>query len=72
MVYAVTVAFFKELEPLGIKVNAVEPGHFRTDLNANTGFLTPEEGAATAIKMVLIDADGPTGGFFGGHGRQPR
>ncbi|WP_296249145.1 SDR family oxidoreductase [Pseudomonas sp. UBA4194] len=68
---AVTVSFAKELEPLGIKVNAVEPGHVRTDLNGNSGVLTPEEGAATALKMALLGSDGPTGGFFGSHGRQP-
>jgi NAD(P)-dependent dehydrogenase (short-subunit alcohol dehydrogenase family) len=68
---AVTVSFAKELEPLGIKVNAVEPGHVRTDLNGNSGVLTPEEGAATALKMALLGCDGPTGGFFGSHGRQP-
>jgi NAD(P)-dependent dehydrogenase (short-subunit alcohol dehydrogenase family) len=68
---AVTVSFAKELAPLGIKVNAVEPGHIRTDLNGNSGVLTPEEGAVTAIKMALLGPDGPTGGFFGSHGRQP-
>ena len=68
---AVTVSFAKELEPLGIKVNVVEPGHVRTDLNGNSGFLSPEEGAVAAIKMALLEADGPTGGFFGSHGRQP-
>jgi NAD(P)-dependent dehydrogenase (short-subunit alcohol dehydrogenase family) len=68
---AVTVSFAKELEPFGIKVNAVEPGHVRTDLNHNTGVRTPEEGAVTAVKMALIGQDGPTGGFFGSHGRQP-
>lgn len=68
---AVTVSFSKELEPLGIKVNAVELGHVRTDLNGNSGVLSPEEGAATAIKMALLDSGGPTGGFFGSHGRQP-
>lgn len=68
---AVTVSFAKELEPLGIKVNAVEPGHVRTDLNGNSGLLTPDEGAATVIKMALLGPDGPTGGFFGSHGRQP-
>ena len=67
---AVTVAFAKELEPFGIKVNVVEPGHVKTDLNSNTGFISPEEGALTAIKMALIGSDGPTGGFFGSHGRQ--
>ncbi len=49
---AVTVSFAKEFEPFGIKVNAVEPGHVRTDLNGNSGFLTPEEGAETAIRMA--------------------
>jgi NAD(P)-dependent dehydrogenase (short-subunit alcohol dehydrogenase family) len=68
---AVTVSFAKEFEPFGIKVNAVEPGHVRTDLNGNSGFLTPEEGAQTVIRMALIDKGGPTGGFFGSHGRQP-
>lgn len=68
---AVTVSFAKELEPLGIKVNVVEPGHVRTDLNGNTGFMTPEEGAVTAINMALLGPEGPTGGFFGSHGRQP-
>lgn len=68
---AVTVSFAKELEPFGIKVNVVEPGHVRTDLNGNSGFLTPDEGAVTAIKAALLDAEGPTGGFFGSHGRQP-
>ena len=68
---AVTVAFAKELEPFGIKVNVVEPGHVRTDLNTNTGFVSPEEGALTAIRMAINGNDGPTGGFFGSHGRQP-
>lgn len=68
---AVTVSFAKEFEPFGMKVNAVEPGHVRTDLNGNSGFITPEEGAVTAIKMALIEQNGPTGGFFGSHGRQP-
>jgi NAD(P)-dependent dehydrogenase (short-subunit alcohol dehydrogenase family) len=68
---AVTVSFAKELAPFGIKVNVVDPGHVRTDLNKNTGFVSPEEGALTAIKMAMIGNDGPTGGFFGSHGRQP-
>jgi NAD(P)-dependent dehydrogenase (short-subunit alcohol dehydrogenase family) len=68
---AVTVSFAKELAPFGIKVNVVEPGHVRTDLNKNSGFISPEEGDQTAIKMALIGSDGPNGGFFGSHGRQP-
>jgi len=68
---AATVSFAKELEPFGVKVNAVEPGNVQTDLNGNTGVLTTEEGAATAIRMALVGQDGPTAGFFGSHGRQP-
>ena len=54
-----------------VRPNVVEPGHVRTDLNNNTGFIKPEEGALTAIKMAMIGGDGPTGGFFGSHVRQP-
>lgn len=68
---AVTIAFAKELAPYGVKVHAVEPGHVRTDLNLHTGTITPDEGAATVLKMALLDDAGPTGGFFGSHGRQP-
>jgi len=68
---AVTVAFAKELEPRGIKVNAVEPGNVATDLNENQGMLTPEQGAASAIRLATIGADGPSGGFFGLEGPQP-
>jgi NAD(P)-dependent dehydrogenase (short-subunit alcohol dehydrogenase family) len=68
---AVSVAFAKELEPLGIKVNAVEPGSVATDLNGNNGALTPDEGAVSAIRLATIKADGPTGGFFGHEGAQP-
>lgn len=68
---AVTVAFAKELGPLGIMVNAVEPGSVATDLNGNNGALTPTEGAQSAVDMAMIGADGPQGGFFGVHGRQP-
>lgn len=68
---AVSVAFAKELEPFGIKVNAVEPGSVATDLNGNTGALRPDEGAISAVAMATIGADGPSGGFFGSDGRQP-
>lgn len=68
---AVAVSFAKELAPLGIKVNAVDPGNVATDLNGNNGVLTTEEGAGSAVSMALIGADGPHAGFFGHHGRQP-
>lgn len=68
---AVAVAFAKEFKPLGIKVNAVEPGSVATDLNGNNGALTPDEGAISAIMLATIGPDGPTGQFFGVDGPQP-
>jgi NAD(P)-dependent dehydrogenase (short-subunit alcohol dehydrogenase family) len=69
---AVTVAFAKELEPHGIKVNAVEPGNAATDLNDGVGMLTAAEGAVSAMRLATIDRDGPNGGFFAIDGsRQP-
>jgi NAD(P)-dependent dehydrogenase (short-subunit alcohol dehydrogenase family) len=68
---AVSVAFAKELAPFGIKVNAVEPGNVATDLNGNQGVLTAAQGAESAVEMASLGADGPSGGFFGRHGRQP-
>ena len=64
----VTVAYAKELKDTAIKVNAVTPGYCATDLNHNSGFRTPAEGAAIAIKMALLGEDGPTGGFFNDEG----
>ncbi len=61
---AVTVAFAKELAPLGFKVNAGCPGYTATDLNQHTGSRTTEQGAAIGIRLATLPDDGPTGGFF--------
>ena len=60
---AITVAMAIELEPAGIKVNAVSPGFTRTNLNNYAGTETVEEGAAEAVRVALLGADGPTGTF---------
>ncbi|WP_042364788.1 SDR family NAD(P)-dependent oxidoreductase [Streptacidiphilus neutrinimicus] len=57
----VTVQFAKAFP--GIRINAVEPGYTRTDLNHNTGTQTVEEGAEIIVRMALIGPDGPTGTF---------
>jgi NAD(P)-dependent dehydrogenase (short-subunit alcohol dehydrogenase family) len=68
---AVTVQFANELRESNIKVNSVCPGYVATDLNGNTGYRTPEQGAAIAIKLATLPKDGPTGGFFDDAGPIP-
>jgi len=55
----------------GIRVNAVEPGYTKTDLNHNTGTQTAEEGAEIIVRMAQISPDGPSGGFFDANGSIP-
>lgn len=59
-----TVQLAWELRDTAIKVNSADPGYTATDLNGNSGHQTVEEGAAEAIRLALLPADGPTGGFF--------
>jgi NAD(P)-dependent dehydrogenase (short-subunit alcohol dehydrogenase family) len=60
---ALTVAMALELEPEGIKVNAVSPGYTKTNLNGYSGTETVEEGAREAVRVTLLGPDGPTGQF---------
>ena len=60
---ALTVAMAIELEPEGIKVNAVSPGFTKTNLNNYRGTETVEEGAREAVRVALLGPDGPTGRF---------
>ena len=65
-----TVQLAQELGEHGIAVNAVCPGFVRTDLNGNTGVLTVEEGAATAVRLALTETGG-TGQFLDARGQVP-
>ena len=60
---ALTLAMAIELEPEGIKVQAVSPGFTKTNLNAYAGTETVEEGAREAVRVALLGPDGPTGTF---------
>lgn len=51
-----------------MRINAVEPGFTKTDLNAHTGRQTVEEAAAVVARLAQLPPDGPTGGFFGAQG----
>ncbi|MFD1934296.1 SDR family oxidoreductase [Nonomuraea mangrovi] len=67
----VTVSYAKELWETPIKVNAANPGYCATDLNANTGFRTAEQGAAIAVHLATLDAEGPTGTYLQDDGPLP-
>ena len=60
---ALTLAMALELEPEGIKVNAVSPGFTKTNLNGYAGTETVEQGAREAVRVALLGQDGPTGRF---------
>ena len=60
---AMTLAMAIELEGTAIKVNAVSPGYTKTALNGYSGPETVEQGAAEAVRLALIGADGPNGTF---------
>jgi (+)-neomenthol dehydrogenase len=46
------------------RINSVCPGFVKSDFNFNTGYLTVEEGATSAVKLALLPNDGPSGLFF--------
>ncbi|MGW1214975.1 SDR family NAD(P)-dependent oxidoreductase [Streptomyces sp. NPDC002499] len=54
-----------------IRINAVEPGFTKTDLNGNTGTQTVEQGAEIIVRMAQVGPDGPTGGYFDAKGPLP-
>ncbi|MEI9991871.1 MAG: SDR family NAD(P)-dependent oxidoreductase [Rhizomicrobium sp.] len=60
---ALTVAMAIELEPEGIRVNAVTPGFTKTNLNGYAGTETVEEGAREAVRVALLGHEAPTGTF---------
>ncbi|MGY1650546.1 SDR family oxidoreductase [Geodermatophilus sp. SYSU D01119] len=61
---AVTVQYVRELAGTGILVNCACPGYVATDLNGFRGVRTPQQGAATPIRLATLPDGGPTGGFF--------
>ena len=68
---AVMIQYVRELAGTDILVNAACPGYVATDLNGFRGHRTPEQGAATAIRLATLPDGGPTGGFFEDAGTIP-
>ncbi|MFJ5723137.1 SDR family oxidoreductase [Streptomyces sp. NPDC093149] len=65
----ITVQYAKAFP--GMRINAVEPGFTKTDLNGNTGVQTVEQGAEIIVRMAQVGPDGPTGGYFDEAGPLP-
>ncbi|MEU2584175.1 SDR family oxidoreductase [Streptomyces avermitilis] len=65
----ITVQYAKAFP--NMRINAVEPGYTKTDLNGNSGVQTVEQGAEIIVRMAQVDPDGPTGGYFDAEGTLP-
>lgn len=68
---AVTVQYARQLAGTGILINAACPGLVATDFTGFHGPRTPEQGAATAIRLATLADGGPTGSFFEDDGTVP-
>ena len=65
----ITVQYAKAFP--NMRINAVEPGFTKTDLNGNTGLQSVEQGTEIIVRMAQVDPDGPTGGYFDAEGILP-
>ncbi|MEU5885115.1 SDR family NAD(P)-dependent oxidoreductase [Spirillospora sp. NPDC047279] len=68
---AVTVQYARAFARDGILVNAVAPGACATDFTKDLGLgitRTAADGAAVALRMATLGADGPTGTFVDDEG----
>ncbi|GAA1683017.1 SDR family NAD(P)-dependent oxidoreductase [Fodinicola feengrottensis] len=65
----ITVQYAKAFP--NMRINAVEPGFTKTDLNGNNGLQTVEQGAEIIVRMARVGVDGPTGGYFDAEGTLP-
>jgi NAD(P)-dependent dehydrogenase (short-subunit alcohol dehydrogenase family) len=60
---AVTVQYARQFAGTNILINVCSPGLVATDFTGFTG-RSPEQGAATPIRLATLPDGGPTGSFF--------
>lgn len=65
----ITVQYAKAFPQM--RINAVEPGFTKTDLNFSAGHQTVEQGAEIIVRMAQVGPDGPTSGYFDAEGALP-
>lgn len=65
----ITVQYAKAFP--NMRINAVEPGFTKTDLNWNTGLQTVEQGAEIIARTAQMGPGDPTGGYFDADGALP-
>jgi NAD(P)-dependent dehydrogenase (short-subunit alcohol dehydrogenase family) len=68
---AVTVQYARQFAGTNILINVACPGLVATDFTGFFGPRTPEQGAATAIRLATLPDDGPSGAFFEDEGVVP-
>ncbi|GAA3017952.1 SDR family oxidoreductase [Streptosporangium longisporum] len=61
---AVTVQYARRFTGTNILINVACPGLVATDFTGFQAPRTPEQGAATAIRLATLPDGGPTGSFF--------
>jgi NAD(P)-dependent dehydrogenase (short-subunit alcohol dehydrogenase family) len=66
-----TVLLARELAGTKVKVNAAHPGWVKTDMGTDAAPMEVTDGAKTSVRLALLPADGPTGGFFHMNDRLP-
>jgi NAD(P)-dependent dehydrogenase (short-subunit alcohol dehydrogenase family) len=67
----ITVQYARAFQDTPVIVNAACPGLVATDFNGFAGDRSPEQGAATAVRLATLPDDGPRGGFFDDGGVVP-
>lgn len=68
---AVTLTFALDLEATRIRVNAACPGFTATEFTNFQGTRTVQQAAREAVRLALLDANGPTGRFSNEDGPLP-